>query len=322
MISRSMLARMTTNASVQRPDADQHRAVVETVGLFDRSERGKLSVTGDEAAAFLDSLLSNDVKSLEVGSGCYATLLTHKGRMLADVRVLRTADGVWLDTERPGLQALFDALRQFRIGYRAELHKQTLQRGLLSLIGPEADALVPSPPRPQEHANAPATLAGTEVLVVRTDAGLDLICAAEELAALRAGLERPGPCRSTRRRSSACESSADGPASGSTWTRRRCPRRRRSTSAPSATPRAATSARRRSPASTGRASRTATSAACGSRPRPPPEPPCTSAERRSASWPASPSPPSTGRSPSPSSGERPPPATSSKSARTARSPRP
>ncbi len=183
---------MTTTASVQRPDAVQHRAVLETVGLFDRSERGKLAVTGDEAAAFLDSLLSNDVKSLEVGSGCYATLLTHKGRILADVRVLRTADGVWLDTERPGLQALFDALRQFRIGYRAELHKQTLQRGLLSLIGPGADRLVPGPPGPEEHASAATTLAGTEVLAVRTDAGLDLICAAEELAELRAALETAG----------------------------------------------------------------------------------------------------------------------------------
>ena len=55
-----------------------------------------------------------------MGSGCYATLLTHRGHLLADVRVLRTAEGVWLDTERPGLQALFDALTQFRIGYRAE----------------------------------------------------------------------------------------------------------------------------------------------------------------------------------------------------------
>ena len=112
--------------------------------------------------------------------------------MLADVRVLRTADGVWLDTERPGLQALFDALTQFRIGYRAQLHKQTLQRGLLSLIGPGADALVPTPPGPEEHANAPATIAGVELLAVRTDVGVDLICAAEHVDELRAALVAAG----------------------------------------------------------------------------------------------------------------------------------
>jgi folate-binding protein YgfZ len=187
-----ILACMTTIASMQRPDAAEHQALVAAVGLFDRSERGKLAVTGDEAAAFIDSLVSNDVKSLVAGGGCYATLLTHKGRMLADVRVLRTHDGVWLDTERPGLQALFDALTQFRIGYRAELHKQTLQRGLLSLIGPAADELVDGAPGAEEHANAPVSIAGVEALAVRTDVGLDLICAADDVTALGAALEAGG----------------------------------------------------------------------------------------------------------------------------------
>ena len=32
-------------------------------------------------------------------------------------------------------------IRRFSIGYDVELHKRTLERGLLSLIGPEAAAL-------------------------------------------------------------------------------------------------------------------------------------------------------------------------------------
>ena len=46
--------------------------------------------------------------------------------MLAEVRVLRTEDELLLDTERVALQALFDALHQFRVGYDAQLHKRTL----------------------------------------------------------------------------------------------------------------------------------------------------------------------------------------------------
>ncbi|MCA1690215.1 MAG: folate-binding protein, partial [Actinobacteria bacterium] len=183
---------MTTTTSIQRPDVDEHRALLEDVGLFDRSERGKLSVTGDEAGEFLDSLLSNDVKSLTEGTGCYATLLTHKGRLLADVRVLRTVEGIWLDTERPGLQALFDALTQFRIGYRAELHKQTLQRGLLSLIGPGSDRLVRAGVGLEEHANAAVAVGGVDVLAVRTDVGIDLICPSSETDELRSALEAGG----------------------------------------------------------------------------------------------------------------------------------
>ncbi|HEX3874428.1 MAG TPA: folate-binding protein [Solirubrobacteraceae bacterium] len=183
---------MTTTTVTAHPDPVEYRALVDDVGLFDRSDRGKLAVTGDEAAAFLDSMLSNDIGAIPVGGGAYATLLTHKGRILADPRVIRTDEGFLLDTERVGLQALFDAITQLRIGYRAELHKRTLQRSLVSLIGPRSDELVTTPPGPDEHANVQTTLAGAPVLAVRTPHGLDLIFASEALAVVRAELERLG----------------------------------------------------------------------------------------------------------------------------------
>ena len=47
-------------------------------------------------------------------------------------------DRLFLDTERITLQALFEMIRRFKIGYDVELHKRTVERGLLSLIGPDA----------------------------------------------------------------------------------------------------------------------------------------------------------------------------------------
>jgi folate-binding protein YgfZ len=169
-----------------------YAAATESVALLDRSERGKLAVSGPEAAAFLDSLLSNEIAGLQPGSGTDATLLTHKGRMLAEVRVLASEDELLLDTERVALQALFDALRQYRIGYRAELHKRTLERGLLSLIGPSADAVLPEPPGPAEHDHRASALAGHEVRVIRTDLGIDVLCASEHTAGVADALARAG----------------------------------------------------------------------------------------------------------------------------------
>ncbi|HEY5197662.1 MAG TPA: folate-binding protein [Solirubrobacteraceae bacterium] len=183
---------MTTTTLPAPPDPLEHQALLEGAGLFDRSDRGKLAVTGDEADRFLDSMLSNDIVGIPVGGGAYTTLLTHKGRILADPRVIRTTEGFLLDTERVGLQALFDAIRQLRIGYRAELHKRTLERSLVSLIGPRSDELVGDPPAAGEHANAETTIAGVPVVVVRTDGGLDLIFASEEIAVVRGELERLG----------------------------------------------------------------------------------------------------------------------------------
>ena len=170
----------------------QYTAATQGVALIDRSDRGKLAVSGPDAAAYLDSLLSNDVASVAPGGGIDATLLTHKGRMLAEVRVLATEDELLLDCERIGLQALFDALTQFRIGYSAQLHKRTLQRGLLSLIGPRADELVGRTPGEVEHAHVATLVGGIPVRAIRTELGLDLLCESERTAELLDALAGAG----------------------------------------------------------------------------------------------------------------------------------
>ena len=113
-----------------------YRTITEACGLLDRSERGKLALTGRDAEAFLQGQVTNDVEGLSPGQGCYAAFLTPKGKMLGDLRILDTGDELLLDTERVALQALFNMIRRFSIGYDVELHKRTLERGLLSLIGP------------------------------------------------------------------------------------------------------------------------------------------------------------------------------------------
>src|SRR3954449_12262994 len=91
--------------------------------ILDRSERGKLALTGAEAKAMLSGQVTNDVEALTPGHGAYAAFLTHKGKMLGDVRVLDLGSELWLDTERISLQALFDMLRRALVGYDVQLHK-------------------------------------------------------------------------------------------------------------------------------------------------------------------------------------------------------
>src|SRR5438270_5467885 len=139
--------------------AAEHHALTHDCGLVDRSERGKLALTGAGAIEFLNGQVTNELAGLRAGEGRYAAFLTHKGKMLGDLRILALGDPgadspaeLFLDTERVALQALFDMVTRFKVGYDAELHKRTLQRGLLSLIGPQADriagtaALAPAEP--------------------------------------------------------------------------------------------------------------------------------------------------------------------------------
>ena len=175
--------------------AADYRAITEACGLLDRSERGKLALSGADAAAFLQGQVSNDVEGLVDGTGCYAALLTPKGKMLGDVRLLAAEDELLLDTERVALQALFNMIRRFSVGYQVELHKRTLERGMLSLIGPAAAALAGATGLDSaEHAHAIVEVpdSGLPARAIRTDVGIDLLCDASDTEALRGALEEAG----------------------------------------------------------------------------------------------------------------------------------
>jgi folate-binding protein YgfZ len=162
-------------------------------GLLDRSERGKLALTGPAAKEFLNGQVSNDVEALEPGHGCYAAFLTHKGKMLGDLRVLDRGDELLLDTERVAMQELFNIIRKFKIGFDVELHKRTVERGLLSLIGPRAREVAGVEGLGgEEHDNAAGELDGIGVVLVATDVGVDLICDSRDTDRLRAALEARG----------------------------------------------------------------------------------------------------------------------------------
>ncbi|HJQ19731.1 MAG TPA: hypothetical protein VJ867_05220 [Gemmatimonadaceae bacterium] len=98
---------MTTEASIElagRPvvlsytglaseyDALHRRAIV-----VDRSHRHRMRFAGDKAADALNGLLTNDVTALHAGSGAYAAALTPKGKVAADVRVLRLETDILVD---------------------------------------------------------------------------------------------------------------------------------------------------------------------------------------------------------------------------------
>jgi folate-binding protein YgfZ len=167
----------------------EYVTLTERCGLVDRSERGKLALSGPDAKTFLAGQVTNDTEALQPGDGCYAAFLTHKGKMLGDLRVLDVGAELLLDTERVALQALFDMIRKFKVGYELELHKRTVQHGLLSLIGPDASRIAAAEGLPDiEHANAPIEIGGIAALAARTDTGVDLICDAADTQALTRAL--------------------------------------------------------------------------------------------------------------------------------------
>jgi folate-binding protein YgfZ len=164
--------------------------------LVDRSERGKLAIAGGEAKSFLQGQVTNDIERLEPGTGCYAAFLTHKGKMLGDLRVLDASDELLLDCERVALQELFNMIRRYKLGREVELHKRTVERGLLSLIGLGARALAGAADLPgAEHSHRAGELAGAPVRLIVTDLGIDVLCDAGDTGRVADALLAAGAVR-------------------------------------------------------------------------------------------------------------------------------
>ncbi len=179
---------MTTAST---PDLDaEYRQIREECGLVNRSGRFSLTVSGPEAAEFLQGQVTNDVEELAAGAGCYAALLDRKGHIQSDLRVLRTAENeFWIDIEGDAGSRVLKHLSMYKVGREVEV--EAADRVILSLIGPgsfEVAGLAPG----DEYASVTATFAGVEVLVVATDLGLDLIVPEESIDALAGDLESRG----------------------------------------------------------------------------------------------------------------------------------
>ncbi|MGN6255666.1 MAG: CAF17-like 4Fe-4S cluster assembly/insertion protein YgfZ [Solirubrobacterales bacterium] len=159
----------------------QYRQLREECGLLDRSERGRLLVSGTEAAEYLQGQLTNDTEAIEPGEGLYAALLDRKGHMQADMRVLRPGGGadLWLDTEPEGLEAARRHLGMYKIGRDVDVTDVTAERALLSLIGPRAVEVAGAAPLP-ENGCEETTIGGARCLAVGTAAGIDLFVPATE----------------------------------------------------------------------------------------------------------------------------------------------
>jgi folate-binding protein YgfZ len=180
-----------TDAVTVELDA-QYRQLREECGMLDRSERGKLIVSGGEAAEYLQGQITNDVEALSPGEGLYAALLDRKGHMQADMRVLRTSpEEIWIDTEPGALEAARRHLETYKIGREVAIADLTEERAILSLIGPRSVELAGTAVL-REHACEAATIGGVECLAVGSTDGVDLIAKSGDAARLREALTEAG----------------------------------------------------------------------------------------------------------------------------------
>lgn len=122
--------------------AAEYGALCESAGVLDLSFRSRICLTGADRVRFLHGQITNDVKRLRVGEGCYAALTTAKGKMQSDLNLFCLPDELLLDFE-PGLTAIVtERLEKYIVADDVQVVDVAPHYGLLSVQGPQAETVV------------------------------------------------------------------------------------------------------------------------------------------------------------------------------------
>jgi len=120
----------------------EHAALRQSAGVLDLSGRSRICLTGADRVRFLHGQVTNDVKKLRVGEGCYAAITTNKGKMGSDLNIFCLADELLLVFE-PGLtEKISQRLEKFVVADDVQIVDVAPHYGLVSVQGPEAEEVV------------------------------------------------------------------------------------------------------------------------------------------------------------------------------------
>ena len=120
----------------------EHITLRETAGVIDLSFRSRLCLVGADRARFLHGQVTNEVKKLRTGEGCYAAITTAKGKMESDLNIFALADELLLDFE-PGLtEKIYTRLEKFIVADDVQIVDAAPHYGFLTVQGPKAENVV------------------------------------------------------------------------------------------------------------------------------------------------------------------------------------
>lgn len=172
----------------------EYTALRQNAGVLDLSFRSRLCLIGSDRSRFLHGQVTNDVKKLTVGEGCYSAITTAKGKMEGDMNIFCLADELLLDLE-PGLtEKISRRLEKYIVADDVQIVDAAPHYGLLTVQGPKAEAVVQAlglpgdiPGRPLGSIKISDAMLG-DIYIVRNarfgGAGIDLFVPSQSLGAV------------------------------------------------------------------------------------------------------------------------------------------
>jgi tRNA-modifying protein YgfZ len=128
-------------AALPRPARDEFDAALARGAYMPLMQFGVIDVTGDDAATFLHSQLTNDTQHLDAASARLAGYCTAKGRLLASFLTWRAGDTIRLLVARDVQAAVQKRLSMFVLRAKAKLADASGALAAVGFAGDVRDAL-------------------------------------------------------------------------------------------------------------------------------------------------------------------------------------
>jgi folate-binding protein YgfZ len=172
--------------------------------FIDRTDRGRLVVSGKDRASYLQGLLTNDIVALKSGEGCYAAYLTPQGRMITDMHVYELGDAILLTLGRDVKDSVLTLLDRFVFSEDVQLGDATDSFTSLTVVGPRASSTLAAVlgtgsdawDALRLHGNKRTQFAGGAAIVLRTadtgEAGFEVLVEGGQFLSLRHALVAAG----------------------------------------------------------------------------------------------------------------------------------
>src|ERR1051326_5368751 len=178
---------------------EEHHTVRKHAGLFDISHMGRLWFEGPEALELLQSLVTNDVRTMKTGQVRYSLVCNETGGILDDVLVYRYDQAWMMVANASNREKIVSWIERHRGLKNVLVQDQTLKRGMIAIQGPEALRLTTELARTKSwpigdlgglkyYFSAPLAHTGSSVILSRTgytgEDGFEIIVDNADLAAL------------------------------------------------------------------------------------------------------------------------------------------
>lgn len=162
---------------------------------LDLSARGRIVARGRDRARLLHAIISNEVKKMTPGTGCYAFLLNPQGRIQADLCLFCLADYFLIDTEPELREKVQLLIKRYIIADQVELEDVTEGVAAIGLEGPGATAILAqlgAPAAGAAYTHAAWGDATVAAVTITGQPGVRIFCPAEKAAAMVHQLEVAG----------------------------------------------------------------------------------------------------------------------------------